>query len=118
MNTHLYVQISADSITVRNAGSGESVTRKAAPGFTTQRLLVGQFKIAETLLRDAVKEVSPRWSLGSKFFVLHPLDMIEGGLSEVEEKVFMELAMSAGALRTLIWTEQRLSDQEVIDKLK
>jgi len=118
MNTHLYVQISVDSITVRNVGSGESVTRQAAPAFTTQRLLVGQFAIAEALLRSAVKEVSPRFSLGSRFFVVHPLEMIEGGLSEVEQRVFMELAGGAGAVRTLIWTGERLSDQEVVGKLK
>ena len=43
--------------------------------------------------------------------------MIEGRLSEVEERVLRELAMGAGASKVVVWVGHELSDAEVQEKL-
>ena len=50
--------------------------------------------------------------------VIHPLATLEGGLSQVEEQVFQELARGAGASRVLVWVGAPLSDAEVLAKLR
>jgi hypothetical protein len=43
--------------------------------------------------------------------------MAEGGLSEIEDRIFRELAIGAGARRISVWVGPELSDAEVKDKL-
>ncbi len=81
--------------------------------FTTERLLVGQFAVAERTLKQGLKELfSQRWFSPSPVIVMHPLDKVEGGLSEVEDRVFRELAMAAGARKVVVWLGEELSDAE------
>jgi rod shape-determining protein MreB and related proteins len=49
--------------------------------------------------------------------VIHPLEMVEGGLSEVEERIFREVAISAGASKVIVWVGKDLNDAEVKEKL-
>jgi rod shape-determining protein MreB len=50
--------------------------------------------------------------------VIHPLEKIEGGLSQVEERLFHELAVGAGASKVVVWAGAPLSDAEVAAKLQ
>jgi hypothetical protein len=54
---------------------------------------------------------------GSPGVVIQPLEMTEGGLSEIEERVFRELAIGAGAAKVIVWLGHELSDSEVRGKL-
>lgn len=86
--------------------------------FTTDRLLVGKFLAAERALKDAFKQVlSGSLFAPSPKVVIHPLEMIEGGLSEVEERALQEVARGAGARRAFVWVGHELSDAEVVEKL-
>jgi len=49
--------------------------------------------------------------------VIQPMEITDGGLSEVEERVFRELAMGAGAAKVVVWLGHELSDLEVKGKL-
>lgn len=86
--------------------------------FTTTRLLVGEFPGAEALLTKLVKEVK-----GSGFFraqprmLLQPLEMTEGGLSAVEERVFTELGLGAGARFVKLHVGPRLDPQAALELL-
>jgi Tfp pilus assembly protein PilX len=79
---------------------------------------MGNFQAAEAALRKGFAEVQA----GSKYLaaprvVMHPLEMVEGGLSGVENRVFMEVADCAGANRIAVWVGHDLSDQEVLEKV-
>jgi len=50
--------------------------------------------------------------------LLHPLERIDGGLTQIEERALQELALDSGASRALVWVGSALSDAEVIEKLK
>lgn len=45
--------------------------------------------------------------------VVHPLERIDGGLTQVEERLLQELAIGAGASRAIVWQGAPLSDGEV-----
>lgn len=113
--TELYIRISRDAFKISKVSEPDSEqVFTASPGFTTNRLLVGQFSVAERCLKSAIESV-----VGKSFIpksvavVIHPEEMVEGGLSEVEERVFRELCLGAGARKVVIWTGAALGPKEV-----
>jgi rod shape-determining protein MreB len=49
---------------------------------------------------------------------IHPLEMTDGGLAEIEERVFREVTLGAGASKVVVWTGHQLGDDEVRNKLR
>lgn len=101
---------------VRNSSTGVEETVRPASPFSTERLLVGMFSIAESALRGALAKVRGR-RLRKDRVLIQPLEMIDGGLSEVEERVLLELAAGAGCGKAVVWVGEELSDQAVRAKL-
>ena len=115
----VYVLVRKNHFRVRHIESNSEASFEAQPPFTTTRLLVGQFGVAESLLKRALKQVSKAGLLSvAPHVVIQPLEMVEGGLSEVEERVLREVAMGAGASKVVVWVGARLSDAEVKAKLE
>jgi rod shape-determining protein MreB len=114
----VYVRVKRNQLHVRHIESDSEVAVDAQPPFTTARLLIGQFLVAESLLKQALKQVS-----ASRFFsvapkvLIQPLEMADGGLSEVEERVLREVAMGAGATKVVVWVGAQLNDAEVKAKV-
>jgi len=114
----LYVRVRKNQFRVRSIESAKEATFDAQPSFTTARLLIGQFQAAENVLKRAVKEMSKGGIFAvSPQVLMQPLEMLEGGLSEVEERVLREVAIGAGASKVVVWVGHELSDAEVRDKL-
>ncbi len=110
----VYVKVRRNQFQVRSLKSGVDVTSLAQTPFTTTRLLVGQFAAAENALKDALKQVSQGYMwFSSPDIVIHPLEMVEGGLSEIEERIIHEVAVGAGAKRVVVWLGHELNDDEV-----
>jgi hypothetical protein len=80
------------------SSEGRSMTFHSKEPFTTTRLLIGKFFVAEECLKNAVKEFG---AIG--FFkrapkiIIQPHEYLEGGLSEVEDRILREIALGAGA---------------------
>lgn len=115
----IYVLVKKNHLRVRHLESKREATFEANPPFTTSRLLVGDFVAFENLLRGAVKEVS-----NAGFFsvpprvVMQPLEMTEGGLAPIEERILKELAIGgARASKVVVWVGAQLSDSEVSAKV-
>ncbi|WP_207062985.1 hypothetical protein [Motiliproteus sp. SC1-56] len=86
--------------------------------FTTMRLLVGNFCEAEKTLSQGIKQlVGKRFIKKSPVALIHPLEKTEGGLSEVEIRIFNELAQGAGAVKAVVYEGQELSKREALAKL-
>lgn len=80
-------------------GSDRLLEEEPGTPFTTKRLLIGAFKPAEKALSEGVDRLRGRGAFKKSFrAVIHPVNMSEGGLSEVEERVLRELVRSAGAV--------------------
>jgi rod shape-determining protein MreB len=117
-STPLYVQVGINRIDVKNVADGQSVTLIPEAPFSSDRLLVGDFSKAEALLKKGLKEVARHGMFAvSPAVLMHPLEKVEGGLSQVEERVLTELALGSGAADVVVWVGALLSDQEVLNKL-
>jgi len=114
----VYVRVRKNQFRVRNLESAAEATFDAQAPFTTTRLLIGQFQAAENVLKRALKEMLKGGIFAvSPQVLVQPLEMTEGGLSEVEERVLKEVAIGAGASKVVVWVGRELSDGEVREKL-
>lgn len=103
------------------AVSGYLVVKSAVSleAFSTSRLLIGNFSLAEQLLRNGIKEVLPKKLIKRSAAVLiHPIEMVDGGLCEVEVKILHEIAIAAGAHRVKLWEGEELTPQQATVKLE
>ena len=115
--TTLYVQVRPDRFIVRKVGDTQTIDRMAPQPFSHPRTLLANFNNAEFFLKPLVAEVKGRFLL-KPHMLIHPLERIEGGLTQIEERAFQELAIGAGAAKVKVWSGAPLSDAEVVEKLK
>lgn len=114
----LYVRVRRNQFQIRSLESKADATVVAQTPFTTARLLIGQFLVAEQALKGALKQLAKgRFLLASPHVVIHPMEMVDGGLSEIEERIFHEIAKGAGASKVVVWVGHELNDAEVREKL-
>lgn len=112
----LYVQVRKNQFDVRNLANARTVRRSADPGFSHPRMLVGNFTAAQRCLKAALSEARGGGLALVTRVVMHPMETVDGGLTEVEERLFQELALSAGASKVVVWVGAPLSDTEVTSK--
>ncbi len=108
-----YVKIRENSFDVRCVNTGEKFVLDATTLFSTKRLLIGEFSVAEELLKKAFSQFQKK--LLSPIVVMHPLEMVDEKLSEVEEKILRELALSAGAKEVKVWLGNEPTDSELLN---
>ena len=113
----LYIQIFADRMVVRSATSGRSVELPADPPYSHPRTLVGDFTNAQAIVKRAVKELQKGRLVLYTSAIVHPRERTEGGLTQIEERCFRELALGGGARKALVWTGHDLADPEIIAKV-
>ena len=114
----LYVKVSKNKFEISNIQTKQFLEVFPDESFTTKRLLIGEFLIAEQCLRDAFNKITNKWFIFiGPSVVIHPQEMIEGGIFPIENRVFLEVAYGAGASKVKVWLGNELSDGEVIDYL-
>lgn len=114
----VYVRISKNRFHLKNVDSGAHAEIAPSPGFTTSRMLVGSFTIASAALKEGMaKVVGKGLFVRAPGVVIHPVEMIESGLSEIEERAIRELAIQGGVGKAVVWVGRELSDAEVKSKL-
>lgn len=116
--THLYLRLSVNRVLLRNVDTGQSVERAPDTPFSHPRMLVGDFISAQGAVKAAVADVRgagfARWIR----LLVHPTQLVDGGLSQVEDRVMRELASGAGAGKVIVWMGNDLSDDAVRAKLR
>src|SRR5215217_1769629 len=89
----VYVRVSRNQFRIRHVKSGAESTFQASVPFSTVRLLIGEFTAAEQALKAALKNAEKERLLRlPPQMLMHPLEMVEGGLSQIEERIFLEVA--------------------------
>ena len=117
LRSTVYVRVLPNRFVVRHVESGRTATVDARETFTTKRLLVGEYGPAVDTLQRAFAEVKPGIAyLSDPIAVMHPIAMVEGGLSGVEHRILYEIAEGAGARRATIWVGVELDDDAVRQK--
>lgn len=90
------VKIYSDRMEVST--DGQVTTMRPEQPYVGQRILVGTMAPAEDCLKGALKELGVLGALKPKpRLTIQAVEMNEGGLSEVEQKVLMEVGYAAGA---------------------
>jgi len=118
--TDLYIKVRKNRFEAKNLSSngGWESIHSDLP-FTTDRLLVGTFSAAEPALTKLVKRINAGGLFKkSPKVVIQPMELIEGGLSEVEERIFKELALGAGAFKVVIHIGSELTDNEAVQLIR
>ncbi len=99
----LYIQVRKNHIMVRDIERSQDVSGRGA--FSNQRLLIAEFSIAEKVLSDLIQQLYPRTWMNSLLrtrrfdIVISALEMNEGGLSQVEERILQEVVSGATMMR-------------------
>ena len=110
----VYVQIHKNRFEMKQIEGGTSTVLDAFPPFSTQRMLVGEYSVAEHLFKKGIKELIGSVWIPPKFrIVMHPHDFTEGGLCQVEERVLQQLASSMQPRTIKIHIGETLADNEV-----
>ena len=69
--------------------------------------------LATSILNKGMRAVLPKLGIAPSI-VMHPLEMTEGGLSEVEEKSLAEIGYAIGARQVDVIAGREMSDEEIL----
>jgi rod shape-determining protein MreB len=114
----LYVKVFENRMLSRNIGRRESVEIRSERPFSHPRMLVGDFVEAQRCLKKAVAAINGPGLILRTRVLIQPMERVEGGLTQVEERLFIELALGSGAAKAIVWVGQALSDKAVQEKLR
>ena len=103
----IYVQVFRSKFIVRNVDSGESTEISRDQSYASPRMLIADFTMAQHQLKGAVKSV--RRGLRAPAMLIHPMELIEGGVTQVEYRTFVELGLGAGASKASVYSGAPLS---------
>jgi hypothetical protein len=113
----LIVYISRDRMEVVNLNTGASANGTAE--FTSQRVLIGNYPIAENLLAELVKSTGSKNLFARRMrLIVQPLEMTEGGLCQIEMRAFEQLGVRAGALDARVYVGEKLSREAAVALLR
>ena len=118
--TYLYIQVLENKFIIQVLDNNESrEIFLPEKNFTTKRLLVGDFSAAQDCLSKAITRLVPKKLITRKkaAVVMHPMEMYEGGLSEVEERILNELAFSSGAIKVALHIGETLTAEAARHKI-
>jgi rod shape-determining protein MreB len=100
-STIVYVQVFRDRLLLCDGSSGKQLELTAT--FSHPRILIDDFPAAEGLLRSGLRQLKgSRWTPHPRVIV-HPRELLEGGLSLIEVRVMLEVALGAGARDVVVW---------------
>lgn len=121
MRPTLYLKLSCNQMQLRHLQSGRELLLPADPPFSNQRLLVADFAAAQHLLQRGIKTLLPmRFMRLSRppQLLIQPLEHLEGGLSQVEERILLELGLGCGARKVRLHLGAELDSAGVLAKLR
>ena len=84
--------------------------------FSHPRTFFSNFEVAEAALRHLIYMVIERRIIVRPIVVLHPLEKLEGGITQIEFRGLMELGESIGGRKVYIWTGHTLADNYLLNK--
>ena len=107
----IYVQVYRDRIAVKNIATGESTEVMRDMTYASPRMLIADFTTAQHQIKEAIKTV--KRGLRAPEVLLHPMELIEGGITQVEYRVFVELGLGAGASKAAVCSGAPLPDESI-----
>lgn len=112
----VYLRIYVNELRLKCLENSKISELVANPPFSTTRLLIGEFAVAEALLQDGLEALfGNEWQQLRPRFLIQPMAMLEGGLCSVEQTILRELAAAGRARAEVIHTGEVLTDAQVLE---
>jgi rod shape-determining protein MreB and related proteins len=109
------VEWSVDAFRIRLVGEPTFVSHQPDHAFSHPRMLVGHFNNAESALKKVLSARKRSFLSASPHLVMHIREPWEGGLTQIEERVFIEVGLGAGASKVRVHAAPNaLSDAQAI----
>ena len=101
-----YIRLYINRIEITDLTNWKSISEISETEFNNQRLLIADFVKAEKFINNVFKKhgFSSKKSIG----IIQQMEMSEGGLSDVEKRVLLELFSQIGIRE--IYVDESLSD--------
>lgn len=93
----------------REAKHLSDTTKLVVNPFSHPRSFIGSFMLAEKILQHGVFMIHGSVFGAKPRIIMHQLEKIEGGLTDIEERVLRELASGMGAKQVLIHTGSKIN---------
>ena len=114
-----YVQLYENKIVARDVDTGKEVSQISIDPFSHKRSILGNFAIAENLLTESLKQIyEGSWFSPSPIMIIHPMELIDDGLTQIEVRALAELGAGAGARKVFVYTGDELTNIELQGDLK
>ncbi len=112
----IYIRLYRNKATIRHIENKRQIVVIPNKSFTTKRLLIGNFSNAETAIKDGINTLyKTKWFYPSPKILIQQMEMNDGGLSEVEERILKEISIAVGARNCVVWDGSELTDNEVLE---
>lgn len=116
----IYIRLYKNRAKVSRLDNGTTIEKTASTAFSNERIILGDYLVAEEFLKGIIQELIPKKTFSTRFtFILHPLELTEGGLTEVEKRAMRDSAIHVGANEVYISESPiELTPQEVLDNME
>ncbi|MDB4297354.1 rod shape-determining protein [Flavobacteriaceae bacterium] len=116
----LYIRLYKNKTKISRLDTGETIERISPNPFSNKRIVFGNFLVAEEFLKSVIKELVPKKSFFTTLSVLlHQLELVEEGLTEIEKRAIKDSAIHIGASECILYEEQsELTHQEALNLTK
>lgn len=101
----LHIKIWQNRLVLLDTGSGRTVEVLAELPFSTSRMLIGDFGHAVAALDRGTKQLYPSVMVLRPRVIVRPQEFTEGGLCQVEERVFREFGLEVGRDVEVRWRD-------------
>ncbi len=108
-----YLIIKKDHFTLRLLETKQEFRAFATEPMSSKSLLVGHMNYAKKLLKACCDQLSLGFSFTKPLIVIHPTKLLKTEPTEVEIRLYEELAKVIKARKVLIHTGEELSFQEL-----
>jgi hypothetical protein len=113
----IYLKIYPNKIEITNLQTDETISKNSLSNFSSSRMLIADFNIAQDLSRSILTEL--RLHRKSLKVLAQQMKKLEGGLLESEKRLLRDLSEQiGGVLYTIIEHDRILKNDEAIEILK
>lgn len=115
----LYVKLWKDEVEIIDVNNGKRIREKSNTPFSSSRLLIADFEVAEDFFKKVMVRLKRDYKVKRyNTFLVHPMEFVEGGISKVEERIFLESFERLNGRIVKLWYGEELSNNQVLKKLE
>jgi hypothetical protein len=113
----IYYQVVVGRVTGTLIEKNLTITR-TSKGFSHPRTVIGDFYEIESTFKEIAKELAPqKFLFQNHTAIIHFLQPVEGGLTNIESRALREAAFGAGARETfMVDSPTKLSGEQILKR--